>query len=235
MVVVNNTDPGHDTTQFSRQGFDAELEQLRLQVEVMGVRVDENLERMREYLNTGRVETARLAVNADDDIDGMNLSLTERCYDILARRGPVASDLRFVVSVIRVLGEFERIGDLALRVVKIDQGWDRIRSSPACYDVLLAMCDIAVQQFRVALTAWSGQDLILATELADSGHVIDMTADRLTREILKLEGPDAVAVAMHTLVVGKALDRIADHAAIIGSRLRYLITGDPEHLAAEIR
>jgi len=55
------------------------------------------------------------------------------------------------------------------------------------------------------------------------------------RELLRLEGPEAVPCALRTLVVGRALDRIADHAAIIGARLRYLITGDPDHLATEIR
>ena len=57
----------------------------------------------------------------------------------------------------------------------------------------------------------------------------------LVRALLDLEGPSAVPAALHSLVIGKALDRIADHSAIIGSRLRYLLTGDPGHLAAEIR
>jgi phosphate transport system protein len=54
-------------------------------------------------------------------------------------------------------------------------------------------------------------------------------------ELQRLEGPDAVRVAMDAFVAGRALDRIADHSAIIGARLRYLITGEPAHLAAEIR
>ena len=215
--------------------FEAELDQLRLQVEVMGVRVDQNLELMREFLQTGRQGLADRAVNADDDIDAMNLSLTERCYDILARRSPVASDLRFVVSVIRVLGELERIGDLALRVVKVGPAWSVLAAHPATFDVVQSMADTAVAQYRLALHAWAGQDLAAATELAASARVLDLAGEQLTRELLRLDGPDAVPTAIHTLVVGKSLDRIADHAAIIGSRLRYLITGDPEHLAAEIR
>ncbi len=59
--------------------------------------------------------------------------------------------------------------------------------------------------------------------------------ERFSREIIGIEGPDAVICAVRTLVAGRALDRIADHAAIIGARLRYLITGDPAHLTAEIR
>ena len=52
---------------------------------------------------------------------------------------------------------------------------------------------------------------------------------------MRLDGPDAAAMAMQALVAGQALERIADHAAILGTRLRYLITGDPNHLATEVR
>ena len=92
-----------------------------------------------------------------------------------------------------------------------------------------------VEQFRRALHAWSSQDLELAEELARSGAVLDLANSALVRALLELEGPSAIPAALHSLVIGKALDRIADHSAIIGSRLRYLLTGDPGHLAAEIR
>ena len=165
----------------------------------------------------------------------MNLSLTERCYDLLAREAPVASDLRFVVSVVRVLGELERVGDLALRIVKVGPDWPVVHDAQTTYDILLSMADTAIEQHREALTAWSGQDLGHAEALARSGRVLDLANEHLARELLRLEGPDAVPAALHSLIIGKALDRIADHAAIIGCRLRYLLTGDPGHLAAEIR
>jgi phosphate transport system protein len=218
-----------------RSGFADELAQLRLQVEVMGVRVDQNLERMRTFLERGDTEAAEAALLADDDIDAMNLSLTERCYDLLAREAPVASDLRFVVSVIRVLGELERIGDLALRVVKVGDDWPLVQAHAATFDILLSMADTAVDLYRQALAAWSGQDLEAADRLARSGRALDVANEQLARELLRFDGVAAVPAALHSLVIGKALDRIADHASIIGSRLRYLITGDPQHLAAEIR
>jgi phosphate transport system protein len=219
----------------ARHGFSAELDQLRLQVEVMAVRVDQNLERMRDVLAAGNDAIAALAINADDDIDAMNVSLTERCYELIAREAPVASDLRFVVSVLRVLGELERIGDLALRVVKLSPDWELLRTGERTFDILLSMADMAVGQYRTALRAWSAQDLVLADELARSVRSMDPTTDQLMRELLRLEGPDAVACAVRTLTAGRALDRIADHASIIGARLRYLLTGNPDHLATEIR
>lgn len=218
-----------------RQAFSNELDQLRLQVEVMAVRVDQNLERMRDVLATGDATAAEVAIAADDGIDAMNVSLTERCYELIARESPVASDLRFVVSVLRVLGELERIGDLSLRVVKLAPDWELIRSGDTTYDIVLSMADVAVGQYRQALRAWSAQDLELAEDLVRSGWVMDAHTERLMRELLRLDGPEAVPCALRTLVVGRALDRVVDHAAIIGARLRYLLTGDPDHLATEIR
>jgi phosphate transport system protein len=219
----------------SRRQFAVELEQMHLQVEVMAVRVDEALERMRDVLSAGDTRAAELALCADDIIDEMNVSLTERCYDLLRREAPVASDLRFVVSVIRVLSDLERIGDLALRVVKLAPEQPVLASSPATFDILQSMADRAIDRFRLALRAWATTDLGLATELATGPRTMDLFQERLMAELLRLEGPTAVRVAVRTFTVGQAIDRIVDHSAVIGARLRYLITGDPDHLVAEVR
>lgn len=218
-----------------RSSFASELDQIHLQVELMAVRVDQNLERMRVFLATGDLGLAQKAIAADDDIDAMNLSLTERCYELLAREAPVASDLRFIVSVVRILGELERVGDLALRVVKVGSAWQVVHDAATTYDILLSMADGAIEQYREVLVAWSEQDLDRAGQVAASGHLLDLANEHLARELLRINGADAVPAALNSLVIGKALDRIADHACIIGTRLRYLLTGDPGHLAAEIR
>lgn len=218
-----------------RRGFHGELEQLRLQVELMGVRVDEQLERMRDVLRSGDATLAERTLAGDDTIDETNVSLTERCYELLVRESPVASDLRFVVSVLRMLGELERIGDLALRVVKTQPDHARLRAEEAVLDVLLSMADTAVESYRTALRAWSAQDLDLATDLARRNRAMDALYERLVAELLGLRSDDAVHVATVAAAAGKALERITDHATIMGARLRYLITGDPTHLAAEVR
>jgi phosphate transport system protein len=218
-----------------RRAFHGELEQLRLQVELMGVRVDEQLERMREVLRSGDGSLATRTLAGDDAIDAMNVSLTERCYDLVARENPVAGDLRFVMSVLRVLAELERIGDLALRVVKTADDHELLETARDVFDVLLSMADLAVEDYRLALRAWSAQDLGVATELMGRGRVMEHHYERFTAELLRLDGADAVRVATSALVAGRALERIADHAVIIGARVRYLLTGDPLHLASEVR
>ena len=218
-----------------RAHYTAELDQLRLQVEVMAVRVDQNLERMRTVLGMGDTRVAALAVEADDEIDAMNVSLTERCYDLLRREQPVAGDLRLVMSVIRITGELERIGDLALRVVKLAPDHGLLASCTPTWDIVVAMAEEAVERYREAMRAWGTEDLQLATELSRGSRAMTLLSERLGGELVGLSGPDAAATAVRTLVAGQALDRIADHAAVMGARMRYLITGDPNHLAAEVR
>src|SRR5437870_3345263 len=128
----------------------------------MAVRVDENVARMRAILHGGDVALAGVTLAADDVIDAMNVSLTERCYDLLCREAPVASDLRFIVSVVRVLSELERIGDLALRIAKLAPSHELIASHPPTFEILLAMADEVVDRYRLAVRAWATMDLDLA-------------------------------------------------------------------------
>lgn len=226
MPENGRTQPGN------RANFDAELDQLRLQVEVMAVRVGEALSRMRTVLATGDIEVAALAVSADDDIDAMLVSLTERCYDLLRRQAPVASDLRFIVSILRLLEELERMGDLALRVVKHAP---ELPSDSDLFDSLDRMADIAQGLFRTAVGAWSSQNLELASTLVARSQDMEGHYTRLLEQILRLEGPGATQIAVSAVLMGKALDRIADHSVIVGERLQYLLTADPAYLASEVR
>ena len=133
-----------------RLHFTSELQELKLQTEMMGVLVDQNLERMREVLLSGDEVTAGHAVDADDDIDAMNVSLIDQCYEVLARENPMASDLRLVVSVIRVTSTFERVGDLSLRVVKLAPEHHVLTANSTSFDILHVMSDLAVERFRDA-------------------------------------------------------------------------------------
>ena len=220
-----------------RTGFHEELDQLRLQVELMGVRVDQNLERVRQVLDHGDVtgDIVAAALAADDEIDAMHVSLLERCYSLLGRESPMASDLRLIVSVVRILSELERVGDLALRIVKLAPRFEALSDAGSAWDILRTLVDIAVEQYRTALRAWSAQDLALATQLVETPVHLGSIHERLVDDLRHVTGPDAVSLSLEFFVAGQAADRIADHAAIIGARLRYMLTGEPSHLAAEVR
>lgn len=228
----NGVGAGDDARQ--RGAFDAELAQLQIQIEVMALKVDETLQRSTQVLLTGDVDLAEQVIAGDDHIDDMFVSLTERCYEVLVRQSPVASDLRLVVSILRILSDLERTGDLCLRIVKLAPDQHRIASNPETFGILRDMAHEAMKLFGCAMRAWSTQDLRLAHGLEQQDDAMDAYNARLMEAILRLEGPDAVPVAVTTLLAGRALERIADHAVMIGERLRYLLTGDVQSLNKEI-
>jgi phosphate transport system protein len=218
-----------------RLQFTSALQELKLQTEMMGVLVDQNLERMREVLVSGDESIAMHAIDADDEIDAMNVSLTDSCYQVLARENPMASDLRLVVSVIRVTSMFERVGDLSLRVAKLAPEQYVLAANATTFDILQVMSDLAVERFRDGLRAWGHDDLELASQVAAGAGSIDLHMERLTETLVSLGGPDAARIALRSLVAGHALQRISDHATILGRRIQYLLTGDQAYLAAEVR
>ncbi|GIU85523.1 MAG: phosphate transport system regulatory protein PhoU [Acidimicrobiia bacterium] len=218
-----------------RQHFTSELQQLGLQVEVMAIRVGDALRSAREVLATGDEALADRVVAGDDEIDSMHVSLTERCYDLIRRESPVAADLRLVVSVLRILEELERIGDLALRVVKAAPDHDALVRHPEVVATLLRMAEVAVESFDCALEAWSTRDPAHAEDLSRRDAVMDEHYLALTERLVGLSGPDAAHVAITAVLVGRSLERIADHAVVIGERLGYLLTGDTRYLASEVR
>lgn len=217
-----------------RVHYAAELEQLRLQVEIMAVKVEENLDRMRIAVAEHDPRLGDEAAKVDQDVDAMNVSLTERCYELMVKESPVASDFRLIVSVVRVLNELERISDHAVKVAQhVPAGLGEV--APDVADLLLTISDEAADRFHTARRAWGAMDLALAEDLASGSALADALHSRLVRELVGLEGPDAVSLAVEISGVGRSLERICDHTSIIGARLRYLITGDPAHLAAEVR
>jgi phosphate transport system protein len=190
---------------------------------------------MRAVLRDGDRSLATAVVAADDEIDAMSVSLTERCYEVLAREGPVAGDLRLIVSVIRVLAELERIGDLALRVVSVVEDHDLLASDERVFDILQVMADSAIDRYRAVMQAWAAEDLVGATRVVEESHAMDVNADQLITALLALRGDNAVRIAIESFHAGRALERISDHAVVIAARIQYLITGEAEHLSSEVR
>lgn len=225
---------GKDAPKFARTTFTEELEQLRLQVEVMALKVDEALQRSTAVLMTGDVELAEELIAGDDAIDEMFVSLTERCYELLVRQAPMASDMRLVVSVLRILGDLERTGDLCLRIVKLAPDQPLLASNPDTFQILRAMAREASGLFRSAVRAWSSQDLRLATTLEERDDALDAHYERLVHAVMRLQGANAVPLAVQTLSAGRALERIADHSVMIGERLRYMLTGNVRSISKEI-
>jgi phosphate transport system protein len=217
----------------ARTAFSDELDALRLQVEVMTILVGRAIDRAHAVVSTGDPEAARHMIEADDAIDEMQVSLTEACYHLLAREAPVASDLRLVVSVIRVLHTLERIGDLALRVAHAVDDQPLVAQHPEIFEVLVGLADNVTERFAAVQQGWSTASIEPLDRLVDFDPLAHF-ADPLIVRLMALEGHDAVRVALAAMAMGRSLDRIGDHTQIMACRLRYLVTGDLAYLADEV-
>lgn len=200
----------------------------------MAVKVEQAITASAHVLETGDEGVARSVIAGDDDIDAMFVSLSERCYDLLCRQSPVASDLRLIVSVVRILSDLERMGDLCLRIVKLAPQQELIASERETFMILRSMARLAIQLFGDASRAWATGDLRLARSLEERDEAIDERNVALMEALLRLEGPQAVPIAIQTLLAGRALERIADHSVMIGERLRYMLTGNVDSLSKEV-
>jgi len=217
----------------TRALFQEELDALRVDVDALGLMAQSAVTgSLRALLGDDRF-AADTVLAGDDRIDALFVVLEERAYALVAKQAPVAADLRFLMSALRVMADYEKTGDRAVAVAKSALAdWDR---EPNAVALLGRMGDLALTLLTSARAAWLDQDLVVASDLKRRDDVLDVTYRRLVAHLLAQSGSGAPSLVMHAHAAGRNIERIADHAVIIGERVSYMLTGDPSALAAEIR
>lgn len=217
----------------ARAQFHEAKEMLRVEVDALGALAEQAVIGAMSALLGQDAAAARAVVAGDDRIDAVFVALEERAYVLLAREAPVAADLRFLLSALRVMADFEKTGDRAVAVAKSSLAdWER---EPLTIGLLSRMADLALSLLTSARAAWLEQDLTVASALKRRDDVLDGTFRDLVAHLLTRQGCGAPSLVLHAHAAGRNLERIADHAVIIGERVSYMVTGDPSALAAEIR
>lgn len=216
----------------SRVAFQEALGALRADVDWLGALAEEAVRGAVGALVGDDATKAELVIAGDDDLDRLFVALEERAYRLIARQAPVAADLRFLVSSLRVMADYERTGDLAVAIAKLARvDWTRESTSLV---LLGQMADIALDLVASARRAWRDDDLEVAGALERRDDSLDACFRRLAAHLLAQDGPEASGLVFHALLAGRHLERIADHAVAVGDRVVYMITGDPSYLVAEI-
>jgi phosphate transport system protein len=217
----------------ARAQFQEALEMLRVEVDALGLLAQEAVTGALRALLGDDPAAAAAVVAGDDRIDTLFVVLEERAYALVAKQAPVAADLRFLMSALRVMADYEKTGDRAVAVAKSAMAdWDR---EPTTVALLGRMGDLALGLMVSARHAWLDDDLVVASELKRRDDVLDGTYRQLVAHLLAQECPGAPSLVLHAHAAGRNLERIADHAVIVGERVSYMLTGDPSALAAEIR
>jgi phosphate transport system protein len=216
----------------ARSQFAEALDALRVDVDLLGSMAQDAVTNAVAALVGDQPAAAQAVIQGDDRIDALFVALEERAYGLIAQQAPVAADLRLLVSALRVMADYEKTGDRAIAVAKTAfEEWER---QAVVLTLLARMGDLSLGLLDAAREAWLGPDLVVASDLKRRDDTLDATYRSLVSHLLSLDGAGSAAIVLHAHAAGRNLERIADHAVMIGERVSYLVTGDPSALAAEI-
>jgi phosphate transport system protein len=220
-----------DTANEARKSFQDALDELRIDVIRLAALTTEAIGAGTQAFLDADLTAAEKVIENDDDIDDLTHSIEDSCYQLLARQQPMATDLRTVVSVLRIVHELERSADLMVNVAKTTRRIYPHGLDPKLRGIIQRMGEQAGTQTRVALDAFADSDPSAAYALADMDDTMDDLTKSLFRHILAGSGPGAddegnVLLAVQLALVGRHYERIADHAVTIGQRVGFMVTGE---------
>jgi phosphate transport system protein len=177
-------------------------------------------------LNADLAAVERVVTN-DKDLDDLTHSIEERTYALLARQQPMAGDLRTLVTILRVIHEIERVGDLMAKVAKATRRLHPQGMEPWARDLIDRMGEQAGVQLRLALEAFADRDTARAAALDDMDDVMDDLQKELFRAIFSTPSTDDAMPqrAVQIALIGCYLERIGDHAANVADRVEFMVTG----------
>jgi phosphate transport system protein len=169
----------------------------------------------------------------DAQIDQMQQRINDSVVSIIARRQPMAADLRMVVTAIQVANDLERTGDMAKQLAKRTLQLENLGLAPKFYNGVKHMKDLVSRQLQAALDAYLTRDSKAAVEVCNHDDEIDAIYNSLFRELLTymMEDPRNITQCTHLLFCAKSLERVGDHATNIAEAAYYLETG--RHLGAD--
>jgi phosphate transport system protein len=193
----------------------------------MGGEVEVSIENGTKALLKLDRELADLTIIADQRIDDMERRIDEMAVSMIARRQPMASDLRAIITSIHVAGDLERIGDMAKQLARRSLKLEGITLQPTFYNGVRNMTALVMRQLKQALDAYSNRDAAAAVEVCNRDDEVDAMHTSLFRELLTymMEDPRNITSCTHLLFCAKSLERIGDHATNIAERAYYLQTG----------
>ncbi|WP_281955315.1 phosphate signaling complex protein PhoU [Pseudophaeobacter arcticus] len=208
--------------------FDRDLEAIQAQIMKMGGLVEAAIVASARALETRDEELAQQVRLGDRAIDGLEELINEESARVIATRAPAAVDLRVVLSVMKIAGNLERIGDYSKNIAKrtgvLIQWNDSTDSSAA----LRRMAREVELMLKDALDAYIQRDVELAADVITRDREVDQMYNALFREILThmMEDPRNITACMHLHFIAKNIERMGDHVTSIAEELIYLVTGN---------
>lgn len=211
----------------TRRAFHDELQEIHTDVVRLGALAAEAVQAGTDAFLGADLNAAAALVAADAVLDELTHSVEARTYQLLARQQPMAVDLRVLVTVLRVIHELERIGDLMVNVAKATRRLYPYDLHPKVRGIVHRMREQAALQLHLAVCAFADRDPGCAATLAEMDDVMDELQQELFRVIFgsQVDDDQAVQRAVQVALVGRYFERIADHAVNTGERVAFMVNG----------
>jgi phosphate transport system protein len=208
--------------------YDQELQNLRRSIAEMGGIAEKMVADSGLALLRRDAALAQSVIAVDQRLDGLQRDIEEKAILLIAKRQPMAVDLRETISAIRVSGDLERIGDLAKNVAKrVVAISDQVQLQKIVVGVE-HMNELVQEQLKDVLDAYATQDTVAALDVWTRDGGIDALYTSLFRELLTymMEDPRNITFCTHLLFCAKNVERIGDHTTNIAETIHYLATGE---------
>ena len=207
--------------------FDTDLAAVQAQIMKMGGLVEDAIRLGMESLETRDHELAQQVRAADRAIDDLEEAINDAAARIIALRAPTAIDLRLVLSVIKISGNLERIGDYAKNMAKRNEVLSRGDPISDCIGTLRRMTRAVQGMLKDALDAYIQRDAALAADVIARDLDVDQIYNALFRELLTfmMEDPRKITACLHLHFIAKNTERMGDHVTSIAEQVIYLSTG----------
>ncbi len=210
-----------------REGYREELDDINNCLVEMANSVGSAMSTATTALLDADVALADLAITGDERIDAVRESIEERCFTLLARQQPVATDLRTITTAMRIVGDLERMGDLAEHIAKVARMRFPDHAVPQeVRPIFLEAGNVAESLVTKAGTVIAKRDVEAAAELEDEDDLMDQLHKQLFRELLLPTWGHGIEAAIDVTLLGRYYERFADHAVSVARRVVYLVTGE---------
>ncbi len=218
-----------------RKAYHGELEQARSELARLAALVVELVPRATAVLLDGDLEGAEYIIRGDAEIDQRCVDLEEQCLKILALQAPVATELRQVVALMKMIAEVERSADLIANICKAARRIYGHELDPKLRGIINRMSEQAQALYTAAIEAFVEHDDAMAAALDDMDAYLDALQKQFIQAIFESHAAGRIdlQVAVQLAVVARFYERIGDHAVNIAERVRFVITGwMPDHKKA---
>jgi phosphate transport system protein len=210
------------------KAYDKELELLGRKIAEMGGIAEKMLTDAMDALVNFDIRLAQATIDSDPRLDLLQRDVEEEAIMTIARRQPMAVDLREIIATIRISGDIERIGDLAKNIAKRAIKIAGEMQIPRCTIGLKSMHESAAILLKEVLDAYAQRDAESARAVWIHDADLDSLEDSVFRDLLTfmMEDPRNISFCTHLLFVSKNIERIGDHATNIAETVVYLVTGE---------